>query len=161
MLVGHCRARRLLDQSAWCPRLSPHDSKFTKKSIIDGVAGFPGHADAAGRQMARPRSGAAAAAHRHARHVQRKSHAAERCDCIVRRQGFITVARQKNRRPGDWTVTDGVALSRQGRHPVTTNEFGDIQLHLEFREPTPPKGERPGPRQQRRVLDGPLRDSGA
>ena len=37
-----------------------------------------------------------------------------------------------------WTVTDGVATSAKG-DIVTTNKFGDIQLHLEFREPTPPK----------------------
>ena len=37
-----------------------------------------------------------------------------------------------------WTVADGVAISAKG-DIVTTNKFGDIQLHLEFREPTPPK----------------------
>jgi hypothetical protein len=37
-----------------------------------------------------------------------------------------------------WTVADGIATSAKG-DIVTTNKFGDIQLHLEFREPTPPK----------------------
>ena len=37
-----------------------------------------------------------------------------------------------------WTVADGVATSAKG-DIETTNKFGDIQLHLEFREPTPPK----------------------
>ena len=37
-----------------------------------------------------------------------------------------------------WTVADGVATSAKG-DIVTTNKFGDIQLHLEFKEPTPPK----------------------
>ena len=37
-----------------------------------------------------------------------------------------------------WTVADGVATSAKG-DMVTTNKFGDIQLHLEFKEPTPPK----------------------
>ena len=37
-----------------------------------------------------------------------------------------------------WTVEDGVAISAKG-DIVTTNKFGDLQLHLEFREPTPPK----------------------
>lgn len=40
--------------------------------------------------------------------------------------------------PALWTVAEGVATSAKG-DIVTTNEFGDIQLHLEFREPTPPK----------------------
>lgn len=38
-----------------------------------------------------------------------------------------------------WKVQDGVVISAKG-NIVTTNQFGDIQLHLEFREPTPPKG---------------------
>jgi hypothetical protein len=37
-----------------------------------------------------------------------------------------------------WTVADGIATSAKG-DIVTTNIFGDIQLHLEFREPMPPK----------------------
>jgi hypothetical protein len=37
-----------------------------------------------------------------------------------------------------WTVADGVATSAKG-DIETTNKFGDIQLHLEFREPVPPK----------------------
>ena len=40
--------------------------------------------------------------------------------------------------PAQWRVEDGVAVSAKG-DIVTTNKFGDIQLHLEFREPTPPK----------------------
>ena len=40
--------------------------------------------------------------------------------------------------PALWTVEDGAAVSAKG-DIVTTNEFGDIQLHLEFREPIPPK----------------------
>lgn len=39
-----------------------------------------------------------------------------------------------------WKVADGVAISVKG-NIVTTNQFGDLQLHLEFREPTPPKGD--------------------
>jgi hypothetical protein len=45
--------------------------------------------------------------------------------------------------PVDWTIEDGVAVSAKG-DIQTTNEFGDIQLHLEFREPSPPKGEGQG-----------------
>ena len=40
--------------------------------------------------------------------------------------------------PG-WIVSEGVATSAKG-DIVTTNQFGDLQLHLEFREPTPPNG---------------------
>jgi hypothetical protein len=39
--------------------------------------------------------------------------------------------------PVAWTVEDGVAVSAKG-DIQTTNVFGDIQLHLEFREPNPP-----------------------
>ena len=40
--------------------------------------------------------------------------------------------------PVGWSVVDGVAVSAKG-DIQTTNQFGDIQLHLEFREPTPPR----------------------
>jgi hypothetical protein len=39
-----------------------------------------------------------------------------------------------------WKIEDGTMVSSKG-DIQTTNEFGDIQLHLEFREPTPPKGD--------------------
>jgi len=45
--------------------------------------------------------------------------------------------------PAQWTVEDGAAISAKG-DIVTTNKFGDIQLHLEFKEPTPAKGEGQG-----------------
>lgn len=45
--------------------------------------------------------------------------------------------------PPKWKVEDGVMLSDKG-DIVTTNEFGDMQLHIEFREPTPPTGEGQG-----------------
>jgi len=45
--------------------------------------------------------------------------------------------------PVAWTVADGVATSAKG-DIVTTNQFGDLQLHLEFREPTPPMGDGQG-----------------
>ena len=41
--------------------------------------------------------------------------------------------------PAPWTAEDGVAVSAKD-DIQTTNQFGDIQLHLEFREPTPAKG---------------------
>lgn len=49
----------------------------------------------------------------------------------------------KNGNPAPWTVEDGVATSTKS-DIVTTNKFGDIQLHLEFREPTPGQGEGQG-----------------
>ena len=36
--------------------------------------------------------------------------------------------------PAQWTIEDGVMVSAKG-DIETTNKFGDIQLHLEFREP--------------------------
>ncbi len=42
-----------------------------------------------------------------------------------------------------WKIEDGVAVSAKG-DIVTTNQFGDLQLHLEFKEPTPPKGDGQG-----------------
>jgi hypothetical protein len=42
-----------------------------------------------------------------------------------------------------WTIEDGVMVSAKG-DIQTTNQFGDIQLHLEFKEPTPPKGDGQG-----------------
>ena len=45
--------------------------------------------------------------------------------------------------PAQWLVADGVATSAKG-DIITTNQFGDIQLHLEFREPTPGRGEGQG-----------------
>ena len=45
--------------------------------------------------------------------------------------------------PVFWTVADGAAISAKG-DIQTTNKFGDIQLHLEFCEPTPPKGDGQG-----------------
>src|SRR5215469_18168261 len=45
--------------------------------------------------------------------------------------------------PAKWTVVDGTMLSDKGDIQCT-NEFGDMQLHIEFREPTPPKGDGQG-----------------
>jgi hypothetical protein len=45
--------------------------------------------------------------------------------------------------PVFWTVENGVAVSAKG-DIQTTNQFGDIQLHLEFKEPTPPNGDGQG-----------------
>ena len=50
---------------------------------------------------------------------------------------------KKDGAPASWKVQDGIAISAKG-DIQTTNVFGDIQLHLEFREPTPPTGEGQG-----------------
>src|SRR5437870_1385675 len=38
-----------------------------------------------------------------------------------------------------WKIEDGVMISDKG-YIVSTQKFGDIQLHLEFKEPTPAVG---------------------
>lgn len=49
-------------------------------------------------------------------------------------------------KPADWTVRDGVAAAParashlEFRDIRTRESFGDVQLHLEFREPDPPTG---------------------
>ena len=45
--------------------------------------------------------------------------------------------------PVAWKVVDGAAVSARG-DIQTTNQFGDLQLHLEFREPTPAGGDGQG-----------------
>jgi hypothetical protein len=45
--------------------------------------------------------------------------------------------------PAQWRVEDGAAVSAKG-DIQTIQKFGDIQLHLEFREPTPPRGDGQG-----------------
>jgi hypothetical protein len=47
--------------------------------------------------------------------------------------------RDKKGNPAPWMIEDGAMVSTKS-DIVTTNEFGDIQLHLEFKEPTPPNG---------------------
>lgn len=49
----------------------------------------------------------------------------------------------RNGNPAPWTVEDGVMISAKS-DIQTTNKFGDIQLHLEFKEPVPGKGEGQG-----------------
>ena len=46
--------------------------------------------------------------------------------------------RTENGGPPPWKIEDGVMVSAKG-DIQTTDEFGDMQLHLEFREPTPPR----------------------
>jgi len=46
---------------------------------------------------------------------------------------------QKTGGPAPWAVTNGVAISAKD-YIETTNVFTNFQLHIEFREPTPPRG---------------------
>ena len=47
---------------------------------------------------------------------------------------------QKTGGASPWKLEDGAMVAAKD-YIVTTNQFGDMQLHVEFREPTPPKGE--------------------
>jgi len=49
----------------------------------------------------------------------------------------------KKGNPAPWRLEDGAMVSAKS-DIVSKKEFGDIQLHLEFREPTPAKGEGQG-----------------
>ncbi len=49
----------------------------------------------------------------------------------------------KQGHPAPWKLEDGAMVSTKG-DLVTKKEFGDCQLHLEFREPAPGKGEGQG-----------------
>ncbi len=46
---------------------------------------------------------------------------------------------QKTKGEAPWKIVDGAMVAEKD-YIETTNKFGDIQLHLEFREPTPPTG---------------------
>src|SRR5450755_4133152 len=46
--------------------------------------------------------------------------------------------RDKDGKPAPWQIVDAVMVSAKS-DIVSAQQFGDIQLHLEFREPTPPK----------------------
>ncbi len=49
----------------------------------------------------------------------------------------------KKGQPAPWRLEDGAMVSAKS-DIVSKKEFGDVQLHLEFREPTPAKGEGQG-----------------
>ena len=67
--------------------------------------------------------------------------AAPPADAIVLFDGK-DLSQWRDRKTGNdalWKIDNGVMISAKG-DIITTNKFGDIQLHLEFCEPTPPKG---------------------
>lgn len=52
---------------------------------------------------------------------------------------------KKDGSPAGWQVDDGAMIAVRGQGPVISKEtFGDVQLHVEFATPTPPKGEGQG-----------------
>lgn len=71
--------------------------------------------------------------------------AAPPADAIVLFDGK-DLSQWRDKKTGDaalWKIENGVMVSAKG-DIQTTNKFGDIQLHLEFCEPTPPKGDGQG-----------------
>ena len=70
--------------------------------------------------------------------------AAPPSDAIVLFDGTdLSHWRDKKGGEAPWKIEDGVMVSAKS-DIETTNKFGDIQLHLEFKEPTPGKGEGQG-----------------
>ena len=71
--------------------------------------------------------------------------AAPPADAIVLFDGKDLSQWRDKKTGGDalWKIENGVMVSAKG-DIQTTNKFGDIQLHLEFCEPTPPKGDGQG-----------------
>jgi hypothetical protein len=51
--------------------------------------------------------------------------------------------RDKSGQPCPWKLENGVMTAAKS-DIVSTRQFGDIQLHVEFREPTPPRGDGQG-----------------
>src|SRR5829696_6280533 len=66
-------------------------------------------------------------------------------DAIVLFDGRSLAAWTSAERPDDpakWKVADGYAEVVAGAGAIATKQgFGDVQLHIEWRAPTPPKGE--------------------
>ena len=44
-------------------------------------------------------------------------------------------------RPSNWEISDGSMTVQRGGGIVTKKKFGDMQLHIEFCTPSPPRGE--------------------
>ena len=78
----------------------------------------------------RPSSRPARSARRSSRETAGRRHR------VVRRQRPFPVAGQGGR-AAPWKLTNGEMIS-SGSDIVSTREFGDMQLHVEFCEPTPP-----------------------
>ena len=124
------------------PPTAEHKPKITE-TVIDGVAGFqdtPMEPDGLWHvhDPARPQPPVVTPG-------TFSENATPPSDAIVLFDGK-DLSQWRDKQTGEaapWTVDDGVATSAKG-DIVTTNEFGDLQLHLEFREPTPPNGDGQG-----------------
>jgi hypothetical protein len=107
--------------------------------IIDGVAGFqdtPMQPDGKWHvhDPARPQSPVVTPGNSFSQQATPPS------DAIVLFDGkdLSAWADKKSGGPAQWSVADGVAISAKG-DIQSVQKFGDIQLHLEFKEPSPPK----------------------
>ena len=70
--------------------------------------------------------------------------------------------KEKGGGPAEWTVADGAMVVKPKTGGIRTKQgFGDVQLHIEWATPSPARGIRAGPRQQRRVLPEHVRGAGA
>ena len=68
----------------------------------------------------------------------------------------------KDGKPAKWKVENGyIEVGADTGNISTKDSFGDCQLHVEFAEPSPGSRRKPGARQQRRLSNEPLRNSGA
>jgi hypothetical protein len=111
--------------------------------VIDGVAGFqdtPKQPD--GRwyvhDPARPQPPVVAPG------ASFSENAAPPADAVVLFDGKdLSQWTDRQGNPAPWLVQDGVAVAAKS-DIVTKEQFGDLQLHLEFREPLPAKGEGQG-----------------
>lgn len=71
-------------------------------------------------------------------------HATAPSDAIVLFDGKnLSGWQTKDGKPAPWKVEDGIMIANKS-DIVTTQTFGDMQLHVEFREPTPPRGDGQG-----------------
>jgi hypothetical protein len=126
----------LLALASAIPVLAQNDAPKPKEIIIDGVAGFqdtPMQPDGKWHvhDPARPQPPIVTPG-------TFSENATPPSDAIVLFDGkdLSQWVDKKTGGPVGWSVVDGVAVSAKG-DIQTTNEFGDIQLHVEFREPTP------------------------
>jgi len=126
----------LLALASAIPVLAQNDAAKPKEIIIDGVAGFqdtPMQPDGKWHvhDPARPQPPIVTPG-------TFSENATPPSDAIVLFDGkdLSQWVDKKTGGPVGWSVVDGVAVSAKG-DIQTTNEFGDIQLHVEFREPTP------------------------
>jgi hypothetical protein len=129
-LLTGCAAQTTTQKSA---ATAPSKSPF-KETIINGVAGFqdtPMQPDGLWHvhDPARPQPPVVTT-------DKFSQEAPPPSDAIVLFDG-TDLSQWRDKRDGGpvpWRVEDGVAISAKD-DIVTTNQFGDIQLHLEFREP--------------------------